>query len=155
MSKVRQFVKELEGIGKFTSQRSGQAETQVTVTSGEPIPAPHGADVKSADEGDGSVTDNELAVIADVKAVQRQRVEPAQGAAGLLKWSPVSFGKGDRPKGIEEHPDFDAPLRGAHHGIAKRISWGAGLEDVHLELDELCGFVDGPAGGVKVFLAMA
>ena len=103
-------------------------------------------DVHAADEGDGSVDDLDLPVIAEVEkeaAAQRaDGLKPGELAAGLDEFAEVRGREKDGAELVEQHADGDAAAGGGDEGVAEAAAGLVFAPDEKLDVDVVFGRVD-------------
>ena len=120
-------------------RRRVQFHPQVAPAVGDAIAIVLVADVVTADESDGVVDQQQLAVVAQGEEPPGQGIEDARLAAGVLKLAPVVRGQARATKGVEQQLYADpAPRRGGQGG-PKAVAGPVGAINVIFQADRVPG----------------
>src|SRR5437879_12345699 len=108
--------------GQFLRRRAYDLQAEIAPAARDAVACPFGRDVEPADDRDAVVAHQQLPVVANVEAPERNRIEPAQVAAGLAQRFPETVRECDRAERIDEDLDANAAPGGARQGAAETLT---------------------------------
>ena len=91
--------------------------------------------IKATDEANRNIAHQHFSVIAEGKAVELERVEPADFTTRRPERLPERIGEGDRAEGIDQHAHLHPAVGRRDQVLAKCPARFIVREDVDLEVD--------------------
>lgn len=107
-------------------QRTHEFEAEIAPPGSNPITVVLGSDVEPANEGDLSITDEQLAMVANAEAKDGKRVKDADFPADGTQTVPERIREARRAESVIQYPDLHSALPGTNESIEESFPYRTG-----------------------------